>query len=190
MNADKYVSLIPHDLNYFREWFVGRPMPGDWQPPPVTISGTSKKLPDVMSWMTAAPVVSEKGMKALESLGNCLQFLHFHDVKGKRYFAMNVICVETHLLDLDRSSIAYDKDHQPLYLERAAFVTSDADMPPVFKVGFDDGKVFGPIFVTRTFAEVAISNKLSGFDLADPGRGGLRATLSGESQNVVPGIVG
>jgi hypothetical protein len=91
MCANNYLSLIPHDLSYFNSHFIGKPMALDWFAPPVVIDGKSKKLPDFMSWMTSAPVVSEKAKIALSPcLDGFAQFLPFHDIKEK------ILCNECH----------------------------------------------------------------------------------------------
>jgi hypothetical protein len=46
------------------------------------------------------------------------------------------------------------------------------------------------IFVTKSFAEVAIEYKLTGMALADPQQDGFKYVLANKSQNVAPGIVG
>lgn len=191
--GNKYLGLIPHDLNYFHTHFIGKPMPLDWIPPQVTLSGKSKKLPDFASWMTCAPVVSEKAKQALEPILNSyVQFLPFHEIKEKKFYAMNVIHVESHLLDVGKSDISYSMTEPKfaLSLRRAFFVEPlPSELPPIFKIFASPRTVFGDIFVTKQFADIAIEHKLTGIALADPQQNSLKFVLAGKSQNVVPGII-
>ena len=92
--ASQYLSLIPHDLQYFGQHFVGVYLPDNWTPPSITINGKSKKLADIISWMIQSPVISEKMKNILQDLcGDSVQFLRFHDLKNKPYYAMNVLAV-------------------------------------------------------------------------------------------------
>lgn len=76
--SNKYFSLIPHDLNYFRDHFNGSRMRDEWSAPPITIAGKSKKMADFVGWMICAPVMSERARAALEPiLGTCVRFSHF-----------------------------------------------------------------------------------------------------------------
>jgi hypothetical protein len=194
IKASQHMSLIPHDLNYFRGRFEGARMPEDWKAPPITIAGRSKGLPDIMSWMTKAPLVSERTKLALVPVAReCVQFLPFHELRGKRFFVMNVVRVERGLLDAQRSTIQYSKGEprEPLYLEAAVFkIDAEQHVPPIFKAALPEGHVFSEVFVTGKFADVAIEHRLTGFELADPTRENLSYVLAGKSQNVVPGIVG
>jgi len=193
--ANKYLSLIPHDITYFNTYFMGRAMPLDWVAPPVVISGSTKKLPDFVGWMTGAPVVSEKAKLALfPCLDGFVQFLPFHDIKGKKYFAMNVTHVETSLLDIGKSEVLYSSSvpKVALTLKRAFFNQQpQTKLPPIFKVTIlSDEDVDSEIFVTKSFAEIAIKCKLSGIALADPEQDSFKAVLANKNQNIVPGIVG
>jgi hypothetical protein len=187
-----YLGLIPHDLTYFNEHFCGLPMRDDWDPPPIEISGKSKKLPDFVIWMTSAPVVSEKAMLALKQVASdCLQFLEFHPIKGRPYFAMNVIKVEAGLLDMAKSDIFYadgDTKEVPTIIRRAFFREREGkSVPPIFKVSIK-GSVMSEIFVSRAFGEVAVENSLTGVALADPSVPSLVQALSGQDPNVFPGL--
>lgn len=191
--GNKYLGLIPLDLDYFHAHFIGKPMPQEWSAPPVTVSGKSKKLPDFVSWMTKAPIVSERAKLALSPVvSDYVQFFPFHDVKGKKFYAMNVTHVETEILDLERSEIAYSSTEPKvvLMIERAFFVEKlPANLPPIFKISILPNEVEGDVFVTKTFAEVAIEAKLTGIALADPQQDSFKSVLANKSQNVVPGIV-
>jgi hypothetical protein len=186
--GNRYIGLIPHELAYFQTHFIGRPMPIDWVPPPVTISGKSKKLSDFVIWMLTAPVVSEKARIALESAFNdYVQFLPFHHIKDKPYFVMNVTCLVENLLDVSSSDISYGSDGKRiLNINRAVFKQPlPEQLPPIFKLAIDPTD----IFVTQAFADLAIKYKLTGLSLSEPGVDGLKLILKGQDPNVVPGIV-
>ena len=191
--GNKYLGLIPHDLDYFQTHFVGKTMPEDWPPPPIELSGKSKKIPDFMSWMTSAPVISEKAKLALEPILNgYAQFLPFLDIKGKKFYAMNVTHVETHLLDIEKSVILYStaEPKVALMLKQAYFVEPlPSNLPPIFKITISTDDVLGEIFVTKKFAEIMIERKLTGLALADPQQNGLKLLMDGKSQNVVLGVI-
>jgi len=192
VRADKYLSLIPGDLNYFRSHFIGEPLQ-NWEPPPVTIAGRSKKLPDIVAWSVRAPVVSEKAANVLRSvLGTCAEFLPFHQIRGHVYFAMNVLCVERDLLDVERSDVKYAADGETvLALETAAFLQPLPHRPePIFKIALEARRPFGDIFVGPPFCKAAIDNRLTGFELTNPAQSSASLSISGHSANVVPGIVG
>jgi hypothetical protein len=107
---------------------------------------------------------------------------------------MNVTHIETRLLDVKKSEILYSSTEPKiaLYLKRAFFIGSlPSQLPPIFKVTIrSDDRVDSMIFVTKSFAEVAIEYKLTGMALADPQQDGFKYVLVNKSQNVVPGIVG
>lgn len=192
LSGKKYLGLIPHDLGYFRDHFNGAPMSTGWRPPPITISGKSKKLPDFISWMVGAPVVSEKAMLALAPVLNGLvQFFPFHEIKGKEFYAMNVLQVESDLLDLEKSEIVYgsSEPRRVLMIERAIFVEPlPVDLPPIFKVSIR-GQILGDIFVTRPFANVLVEHQLTGAALGDPSQYPLKMILAEKPANVVRGVV-
>jgi hypothetical protein len=169
-------------------------MSRDWAPPPITISGRSKKLPDFVNWMVQVPVVSEKARSVLSPMiGDYVQFLPFHELKRKRYYALNVTCVETSILSEAKSGIRYrdGAGKEPMSLDRAAFdVDPSYKLPPIFKVSLPQGPVFSDVYVARPFADIAIEHRLTGFELADPSEVSRLYIIEGRSQNVVPGIVG
>ena len=90
-------SFIPDDLRYFNSHFICKPMTSFWVLPPVTPYGTSYKAADFVVWMLVAPVVSQKAKDALGEI--CLglvEFLPFYPIKGKPYFAVNVLNIVPH----------------------------------------------------------------------------------------------
>lgn len=186
--GNKYLGLIPHDLVYFQTHFIGEPMPEDWTLPPVEISGKSKKLGDFVIWMLTAPVVSEKAKNVLESAFKSeLQFLPFHSIKGKLYFAMNVTCLVKDLLDVAKSDIHYGDDGKRIIsIDRAVFKKPmPENLPPIFKLSVNPSD----IFVTQPFVDLVIEQKLTGLSLADPRQNQLKLILKGQDLNVVPGII-
>jgi hypothetical protein len=192
MSGKKYLGLIPHDLGYFHHHFNGVRMSSGWQPPPISISGKSKKVPEFIGWVRGAPIVSEKAMQALApALNDFVQFFPFHEIKGKKFYAMNVFRVESDLLDLNKSEICFSSDEAKdvLSLDRAVFVTPlPSNLPPIFKVSIR-GEILGDIFITQTFVDLAIEHKFTGIALADPYEDPFEMVLNRRPMNVVPGII-
>lgn len=169
IDADRYISFIPHDLHYFTDRFCCRSLINGWEPPPVTINGRSKPLADFVSWMNRAPIVSERTMKLIENLvGSDVEFLPFHKLKNKGYYAMNVLRCED-LIDYEKSVL------DPL-LERIYFIENLPDvLPPIFKCG----DKFGDIFVTFPFIDMMLNNKMTGAKLAYPEENIVKLILAG-----------
>lgn len=182
----RFLGLIPHDLAYFNEHFIGELIPTPWTPPSVELSGKSKKLPDFISWMRSAPVISERARCALEPLvGASVQLLPFHSLKGKPYYAMNVLEVQHNLLDLDRSDVdRFTTDGSIMAINRAVFrYPLPPGLPPIFKLG--EGT--GDIFVTMEFAELAVQQQLTGLSLLSPEQDPLLLLLGREPLNEYSG---
>lgn len=183
----KKLSLIPHDLDYFKTHFIGKPMNQGWQPPPVTIHGKSLRLHDFIGWMSKAPVCSEKAKVNLEPvIGSFVEFLPLTELRGKPYYAMNVLKV-VDCLDAARSEIDYF-DHDPkriMVINTFAFVPDRVENVPIFRVPQPTSHVF----VTRKFIDVVIANKLSGASFADPSINCWNYVFGRTTANTVPGIL-
>ena len=191
--ANEYTSIsVKSDFKYFRTHFIGKPMTADWAQPEIEIFGKSKKTADFMSWGMSVVLVSEKAKNLLEPvLGSCVEFLPFQEIKGKPYFAMNVVRVEPNLLDLNKTQAHFSID-EPKYiiaLDSAVFVDPlPTELPPIFKIEYNK-KVNSEVFVTRPFVDVVVQHQLIGIELADPSKRAMPFILDRKSQNVVPGIV-
>jgi hypothetical protein len=195
--SNKYLSVYSPNkkLSYFDTHFVGKPMLENWVIPEIDLRGKSKKVADFVSWSISgcAYMVSKKARLALEPvLNEYVEFLPFHDIKGKPYYAVNVLQVEPNLLDADKSEIlyGYDEPKNILILKSAVFVDPLPNkLPPIFKIEFN-GRIRSEIFVTKPFADILIEHQLTGIELADPGKYDLPYVLANKSQNVVQGIIG
>lgn len=194
--SNKYLSIYSPNkkLSYFDTHFVGEPMLGNWVLPEIELRGKSKKAADFVSWsIDGSFMVSAKAKLALEPvLNEYVEFLHFHDIKGKTYFAVNVLQVEPNLLDVTKSEIlyGYDLPKNILILKSAVFVDPlPTKLPPIFKIEFN-GRIQSEIFVTKPFADILVEHQLTGIELADPSKYGLPYVLENKSQNVVQGIIG
>jgi hypothetical protein len=188
VGGEKNLGLIPHDLTYFATHFTGDELPADWQPPPVKIQGKSKRLRDFVSWMVAAPVVSAKARDALAPIvANDVQFLRFHRIRDREYFAMNVVC-KMNILDRERSELTFaDEDRTRILDIKSAHFSPNAEhsLPAVFKLHGGSGD----IFVTRPFVDVVLANKLTGVSFGDPKQNIFRAIVRREAINIVPGVI-
>lgn len=193
--ASQYLSLIPHDLQYFGQHFVGVYLPDNWTPPSITINGKSKKLADIISWMIQSPVISEKMKNILQDLcGDSVQFLRFHDLKNKPYYAMNVLAVVPDIVDLELSELKYvvgSTPPKPYDVTRCIFSSKidSIEIPPIFKISLG-GRVLSDIFVSKPFVDMAIAEKFTGFALMNPSRNSFQALLNGENPNDIEGIIG
>src|SRR2546425_5985240 len=79
-------------IDYFQTHFVGESMQEGWTSPGIRISGRSKRLRDFLSWMSSAPVISEKAKDALEDLIRpYAEILPLIELRGKLYYAVNVL---------------------------------------------------------------------------------------------------
>jgi len=173
-------------LDYFREHFVGSSMAADWQPPPLTILGKSKRLRDFVSWMLCAPVISERAADSLEPvISSHVEFLPLIELRRKRYFAVNVLSM-VDCLDREKSDIQYSSTgaDRMVSVHRAFFLSRQAVKVPIFKLPYWPAQVF----VTRPFVDVVIANGLRGAAFGDPGANPFVPILRGRSVNVVPGI--
>jgi len=93
ISTKRYCSFIPHDLRYFHTHFICDSMAETWEMPPAELYAKSYKPGDFVSWMLKAPVISVRAKEALESICKGLvEFLPFHSIRGKAFFAVNVLC--------------------------------------------------------------------------------------------------
>ncbi len=183
-------------LDYFNTHFSGVPMAAIWALPEVTLSGKSKKLADFLGWTIGAVLVSEKAMHCLKPvLNEYVEFLPFHEIKGKPYYALNVLQLEGDLLDVLHSDVTFYPG-KPALQENIAYITTaffklplPEKLPPIFKLRYRLGRVGAEIFVTKAFADIAIEYQLTGIELADPRQDSLSYVIRDLPQNVVPGIV-
>lgn len=176
--ANEYCSFIPQNLRFFDNRFNCKPLGDDWSIPPAEIEGRSKPLADFVSWMSMAPVVSERARDLIEDLaGNDVEFLRFHELKGKPYFVMNVLRCENYL---DKEKSVFAEFH-----ERFIFKADlPGDLPPIFKC---PGR-WSEIFVTAEFAEMIVANRLRGAALADPAETTMPLILANAEINRYPGL--
>ena len=88
-------------------------MSDGWCMPPAELLAKSYKAPDFVGWMVTAPVMSLRAKDVLCGLCEGLvEFLPFHPIKGKLYFALNV-------LNLDPQKPIYKADpHSAVFVDR------------------------------------------------------------------------
>ncbi len=143
------------------------------------LGGRSKPAGDFVSWMAMAPVVSERARDLIEDLaGPDVEFLPFHRLKRRPYFAMNVLRCEDYL-DMKKSDFTE-------FQERFIFGPSlPKPPPPIFKCP----ERWGEIFVSSEFAEMMVTNRLRGAELADPAEPTMPLVLAKADINRYPGLV-
>lgn len=159
--------VLRSDLEYFQTHFVGQPLATGWHPPPVEVLNKSKPVRDFVSWMLAAPVLSERAVTALRPLiSPYVEVLPLIEVKRKQLYAINVL----HLidcLDLARSEVTWSSTDPERVLNVRRFVFDPARLPAdpvIFKVPEDTGEVF----VSQSFVEAVIQHRLTGCLLIKP----------------------
>jgi hypothetical protein len=185
--SNKYMSLVGYagdSSHYWGTHFIGQPMSESWPLPPLKVLGKSKKLPDFVGWMLRVPVVSQRAMESLKPVvTDNVQFLRFHDLRGKPYYAMNVLRVEDYL-DNARSVSAITPDGTR-YNYRSHVFKDDLPelLPPIFKA-----RGSSLVLVTQSFVDVIIANKLTGVCLQDPKESGISLAARGLPLNAYPGL--
>ena len=181
------LGVSPVDLTWFCDRFDAKPMDEDWQPLPLELIHKSKKLRDFVSWMICAPLVSQRARDAIEALcPGAVQFLPFHALKGKPYFAMNVLQT-AEVLDFEASDVLRSDDTgEVFHVNACAFVPGLSEqLPPLFK----DPRYPSEVFVTERFARMAIELGLTGLALSDPTVNRFYKIVRGIPPNVYPGII-
>jgi hypothetical protein len=181
-----YLQGYIRDHAYWERYFHAESMPEDWELPPLEILGKSKKLGDCVGWMLQAPIVSERARTVLEPIvGADVQFVRFHDLRGKPYYGMNVLRVERDYLDVERSKCNRRPDGDIVVCMQYVFRASlSSELPAIFKIHPESG-----VFVTRRFAEAIVEHKLTGFCLQDPGQNAFALMGKGLPLNAYPGLL-
>lgn len=188
-DSKKYMYLVGWrgaDFVYLSKNFAGKPMPENWELPKLEILGKSKKLGDCVGWILETSIVSARAREVFEPLvGNNVQFMRFHDLHGRPYFAMNVLRVEKDYLDHERSECMPSSDGEVAGCYRYVFKDNLPDeLPLIFKT-----HPHSNIFVTQKFAEAIVDNKLTGFCLQDPSKNAIRLMAKGLPLNAYPGLL-
>lgn len=179
LEADRYRSFNPHDLQFFADRFQCKPLQGSWEIPPAKVLGKSKPAKDFISWMEKAPVVSQRTRELVHNLaGEDVEFLVFHELDGRPYFVMNVLRCKDYL-DARRSDLTQFRER---FIFREDLPES---MPPMFKC---PGQ-WDSVFVTSAFGELMVTHKLRGAALADPAEPLMPLILAKQPVNRYPGLV-
>lgn len=179
--------VIRTAIDYFKSHFVGQPMYKKWSPPEVRVQGRTKRARDFVSWMSSAPVISEKAHQVLGSLiADHCEVLPLIELRGTSYYAINVLRTIDCLNHAD-SDILY-ADDDPLHIIRISSYVLDMDKVikdvPIFKIPDD----FGAVFVQRHFVDAVIKHGLRGASFEDPSAEPFGKIIRGETLNVVPGL--
>lgn len=188
-DSKKYMHLVGwggKHSDYWHKNFAAERMLEDSELPKLEVLGKSKKLGDFVGWMLQAPLVSVRAREALEPiLGKDVQFVDFHDLRGKPYFGINVLRVESGYLDLEHSECVNREDGKVSVCYRYAFKNNLPQcLPPIFKTHPQSS-----VFVTSTFAETIIENKLTGFCLQNPAENAISLMAKGMPLNAYPGLL-
>jgi hypothetical protein len=174
-------------LDYFRDHFVGQSMKADWQPPAIDVrAGQRRRVPDFVSWMLSAPVITLRARLALEALiAPHAEILPLATVRGVELYAVNVLTL-VDCLDERRSQIVYSPDKPHRIVNVLSFALKDDRLPdaPIFKLTSYPNDVF----VTGAFVDLVRGAGLVGAAFADPSVNPLPLLMQGRSVNVVEGL--
>lgn len=177
-------SVDPGPLEYFTHHFVCRPMSEGWAPPNIKVSGQSRAPKDFVSWVSTAPIVSERAKTAIQSIpGANVEYLPILNRAGQAFYALNVL-EESDELDFDRSKLILDENSNSIpMIEEARFKFNNGSVPPIFKIrGYG-----GEIFVSTLFAHKIRGAKLTGALFLDPARDISKRVLAGDVHDDFPG---
>jgi hypothetical protein len=170
-------------LKYFQNHFVGRSMIVGWQAPEIDArAGRGKRIPDFVSWMLTAPVISPRARQVLEPLiAPHVEILPLLKLRGSDLWAVNVMTL-VDCLDEDRSEVAYSPDDGRI-MNVVTFGFKEHCVPdvPIFKLASYPADVF----VTRSFVDQVLAAGLHGAAFGDPAVNPFPLILKGKSLNVV-----
>jgi len=159
--------VLNTEIEYFHTHFIGKPMQPNWQTPSIEILNKSKPVRDFVSWMRAAPVVSEKARTYLDRcIGNRVEFLPLIQIKRKQLYAVNVLNV-LDCLDIVRSDVLFDPSEPGRIVDVIRFVFEPNKLPAdpvIFKIPEDTGSVF----VSQAMVDVIVACQLTGSLLLNP----------------------
>lgn len=178
--------VLRSDIDYFTQHFIGKRMTDNWHPPEIRQSNTSKKTKDFLSWMLCAPVISERAMHVLKPLiGSFVEFLPLIILGKVQYHAVNVLC-RIKCLDLEHSNVVYSPtDNRIIDVFQYQFLeTNFADFPIFILEEFNS-----PVFVTQSFLNLVLQEKLTGAQFCDPAANQYKKLLNGLPLNVVEGVI-
>jgi hypothetical protein len=163
------------EIEYFQTHFIGEPMAAGWKPPAVLVK-TKKPARDFIAWLLTAPVVSERAKTCLQNMiGPRAEFLPLIELRGKQFYAMNVLNV-VDCLDRTQSEITYwppDSNRVSNVWRWIFDYNRIAGDPVIFKVPEDGG-----VFVTQVFADELAKHGLTGAKLLNPVDGILAGLFS------------
>lgn len=165
-DGEKAVSLVPADLDYFEEHFVGKRMTSTWKPPTFEVLRKSRPLRDFISWFGSAMILTSKAKSAIEQLITPhVEFLPFVELKGHKLYAVNVIEV-LDCLNRKASHVTFSSDDSTrvIHIEKFAFIPQRLKKVPIFKVPERPQA----IFVSEEFAQVVVKAKLKGAGFDNP----------------------
>ena len=174
LSGNQNVGLIPSNLDYFNDHFIGEPMTKLWDPPPFEIDNTDGKLADFISWMNQSPVISANAKSVLEqSCAGHVELLPLTKIRGIQYFAVNVTTL-IECIDFQRSKTEYSPVVPDKILAVDEFVLKPFEqLPPVFK----DCRYRSVVFVDEQFARLARDANLTGVRFLEPSTSRWKAVL-------------
>ena len=179
------LSLIPQDLRYFNEHFIGRSMISTWiWPPEFLILKKSGRRNDFLVWHTSAPVVSEKALFVLSSASaGDFETLPFSEIRGMKYYAINVLNI-CDCIDFNLSKIDFYGDDE-YGTPRDIKIKRSASLPNgIFKMR----RIPGYVFVSNLLADKLIAQGLTGFGLTRLSTDVLARGMRGQVPNDHPDL--
>lgn len=179
-DANRYLCVQQLDLRFFNDRFDGQLLGEKWSSPDYDILNRSKNVADFTSWQIGSRsfLISSRAVGLLRPLvSNKVEFLPFATIKGTELFAVNV-CDTVPVIDWRRSIC---NAHT---IDRIALLPTPVQLPLLFK----DPDLPSYTFASDALGELAIENRLTGLQLADPEKNRLRQIVRGEQINEFPGL--
>ena len=179
------LNILPDDLRYFNDYFVGKPMRSSWNDlPKYTLAGRSRQKNDFLVWHTAAPVASERALSVLRSTSPTdFESLPFPDILGSKYYAINVIAISD-CIDFNNSEIQFYGDKEYGVPRRIVLKSALAIPFGIFKMK----RIPGYVFVSDQLANRLIDEGLTGLGLTKLSTDVLARAVLGKTQNDHPGL--
>jgi hypothetical protein len=161
-------------------------MSNEWQgPPPYSVHGLTKRVPDFVGWHTAAPVVSERIVHLLDDVQEGgFETLPFGHLKGQQVFAINVLSVYD-CVDFSRSDIQFYGDSDYGIPKRIELLPNSIHMLNGF---FKMARLLGFVFVSDDVAKRLVDAKSTGLGLTRLHTDVLARVLKGAPPNDHPGL--
>jgi hypothetical protein len=181
--ADGAFALIPGDLRYFHDHFIGLPMSAHWEgAPPFTVATGRAKINDFVAWFMSAPIISKRAKTVIEEIDReNTEILPFGILKGNEYFALNVLG-EMDFIDLQKSDIFFSHEGAQGLPKSIILKDGVGAIPSFFRLKY----IRDFIWVSDDCANLLIASNLTGFGLTLPSTNVMARVIHGQPMNDHP----